>query len=55
MATKRFETSLPGAPDGEYVVIQMETSFENKASAVETITPMRDSDGEWRVAGYYIK
>ena len=55
VATKRFETSLPGAPDGEYVVIQMETSFENKASAVETITPMRDSDGEWRVAGYYIK
>ena len=48
-------TSLPGAPDGEYVVIQYDTTFEHKASAVETITPMRDADGTWRVAGYFIK
>ena len=25
--TKTYMTSLPGAPDGEYVVIQFETSF----------------------------
>ena len=48
-------TSLPGAPDGEYVVMQYDTTFEHKQSAVETITPMRDTDGIWRVAGYYIK
>ena len=48
-------TSLPGAPDGEYVVIQYDTTFEHKQSAVETISPMRDTDGTWRVAGYYIK
>ena len=47
--------SLPGAPDGEYVVMQYDTAFEHKQSAVETITPMRDTDGAWRVAGYYIK
>ncbi|HWN92533.1 MAG TPA: DUF4019 domain-containing protein, partial [Verrucomicrobiae bacterium] len=47
--------TLPGAPDGEYVVIQYETAFENKASAVETITPMLDKDGSWRISGYYIK
>ncbi|MGB5422961.1 MAG: DUF4019 domain-containing protein [Desulfobacterales bacterium] len=29
--------------------------LENKASAVETITPMLDKDGQWRVSGYYIK
>ncbi len=52
---KNFSTSLPGAPDGEYVVIQYETSFENKKSAVETVTPMLDKDGAWRVAGYFIK
>ena len=50
-----YKTSLPGAPDGEYVVIQFETSFENKKSAIETITPMMDTDGSWRVSGYYIK
>ena len=47
--------SLPGAPDGEYVVIQYATTFENKKSAIETITPMLDGDGKWRVSGYYIK
>jgi hypothetical protein len=50
-----YATMLPGAPDGQYVVIQFETSFENKASAVETVTPMMDSDGKWHVSGYYIK
>jgi hypothetical protein len=53
--TKIYKTSLPGAPDGEYVVIQFETSFENKQTAIETVTPMMDKDGNWRVSGYYIK
>jgi hypothetical protein len=51
----KFETSLPGAPDGKYVVITFETVFENKASAIETVTPMLDKDGMWRVSGYFIK
>ena len=50
-----YKTSLPGAPDGEYVVVQFATSFENKETAGETITPMIDEDGTWRVAGYYIQ
>ena len=49
-----YATSLPGAPDGEYVVLQFETRFENKAQAVETVTPMLD-EGHWRVSGYYIR
>jgi len=50
-----YRTSLPGAPDGEYVVIQFSASFANKAAAIETVTPMLDKDGQWRVSGYYIK
>jgi hypothetical protein len=53
--SKKFTTFLPGAPDGQYVVIQYEASFENKKSAIETVTPMLDKDGKWRVSGYYIK
>ena len=53
--TKAYRTSLPGAPDGEYVVIQFETSFENKKVAVETVTPLMGKDGAWRVSGYFIK
>ncbi len=47
-------SALPGVPRGEYVVIRYESDFENKPGAVETITPMRDQDGAWRVAGYFI-
>jgi len=50
-----FTKTLPGAPDGEYVVLQFDTSFENKKSAVETVTPMKAPDGTWRVSGYYIR
>jgi hypothetical protein len=53
--SRQYGTSLPGAPDGEYVVLQYDTAFENKAKAVETITPMLNKDGKWRVSGYYIK
>ena len=53
--TKKYATSLPGAPDGEYVVIQFETKFANKSAAVETITPQKDKDGQWRVGGYFIR
>jgi serine/threonine-protein kinase len=51
----QYATELPQAPEGEYVVLQFRTNFAGKMGAVETITPMRDSDGAWRAAGYYIK
>ena len=47
--------TLPGAPDGEYVVIQYASSFEHKSEATETVTPMKGADGGWYVSGYYIK
>jgi hypothetical protein len=50
-----YTTQLPGAPDGEYVVLQYDASFEHKKTAIETVTPVMDKDGKWRVSGYYIK
>ena len=50
-----YTTKLPGAPDGEYVVIQYDSSFEHKQTAVETVRPMLDKDGKWRVSGYFVK
>jgi len=55
MKSTTYKTALPGAPDGQYVVIEFETSFENKKSAKETVTPMMDKDGKWHVSGYFIK
>jgi len=49
-----YKTELPWAPDGEYVIFQYKTSFENKKNTIETVTPLLE-DGEWKVSGYYIK
>ncbi|HEU6446862.1 MAG TPA: DUF4019 domain-containing protein [Verrucomicrobiae bacterium] len=48
-------TQLPGMPDGQYVLMQFDTSFANKKSAVETLTFMLEKDGQWKAAGYYIR
>lgn len=55
LSKSQSATSLPGAPDGNYLVMQFVTSFANKKSARETVTFMREKDGNWRAAGYYIK
>jgi hypothetical protein len=55
VSSMQYAEELPGAPDGQYVVIQYKTVLEFKKSAVETVTPMIDKDGKWRVSGYYIK
>lgn len=50
----KYSTTLPGAPEGEYVVLTFEAEYEHMPAAIETVTPMLD-DGEWRVAGYYVR
>lgn len=54
LASAVLTHALPGAPDGEYVVIQFQSSFANKAEAVETVTPMLDGE-VWKVSGYFIR
>ncbi|BFM05612.1 DUF4019 domain-containing protein [Halioxenophilus aromaticivorans] len=51
--TSNEYNSLPGAPDGEYIVVDLETSFQNKKAALETVT-VRKTNDEWRVVGYFI-
>jgi len=50
-----YTTKVPNAPAGEYVIIQYETSFERVPSVIETVTPMLEKDGKWKVSGYYVK
>ena len=47
---------LPGAPTGDYVVVQYTTRFANgPAAVVETVTAMREPDGAWKAAGYFVR
>jgi hypothetical protein len=50
-----YSTTMPGAPDGEYVTVIFDTTFENKQVAVETVPMMKERDGTWRVSGYWIR
>ena len=47
--------SLPGAPDGDYVVLEYASGFAKQPAATETVTPVKESDGHWRVSGYSVK
>ncbi|HSP30849.1 MAG TPA: DUF4019 domain-containing protein [Halomonas sp.] len=48
------ETSMPGAPIGDYAVFTFQTRFENRPQITETITPHLEGDA-WRVSGYYVQ
>jgi hypothetical protein len=50
-----YQTDLPNAPKGEYVILQYKTEFAGRGPVIETITPMLDKDGKWRVSGYFVK
>ena len=47
-------STLPGAPDGEYEILEFQTNFAQKSDAVETIVLAREG-AEWKVAGYFIR
>ena len=55
LTSAQYSTTLPGMPDGQYVVIRYASSFANKKAAVETVIGELDKDGQWRVSGYFIK
>lgn len=45
---------VPGAPDGEYVVMRFGTSFAAMEHTVETVTFMKEKNGTWKAVGYFI-
>jgi len=55
MRSVTYARTLPNAPPGDYVVIEYDTRFENRPQAIETVTPMREKDGSWKVPGYFIR
>lgn len=53
MIDSSHETSLPGAPGGEYVVMRFRCLYF-KRLVIETVTVSREKDGAWKVCGYNI-
>ncbi|MDQ2780466.1 MAG: DUF4019 domain-containing protein [Pseudomonadota bacterium] len=54
-SSAKATTSLPGVPDGKYLVLTYDVRFANKARAVETVATVLQPDGNWKVAGYFVK
>ena len=53
----RFTPTLPGIPDGQYIILRFVTTFKNKQCAMETVSLKREESGDraWKVAGYFIQ
>jgi hypothetical protein len=47
-------SSLPGAPPGDYDLIQFDTAFTGKTGAIETIVLAHEPSG-WKVDGWAIR
>jgi hypothetical protein len=50
----KLSNTMPGLPDGKYAVVQFNSSFANKAVAVETVA-LETEDDRWAAIGYFIK
>jgi hypothetical protein len=48
-------TNPPGAAPGEYVILQYSATFEQRATATETVTAVHETDGTWRIVGYFVQ
>ena len=55
LTDSNYATQLEGAPAGEYVTLQYQTSFEKMSTAAEIVHFMLAPDGTWRAVGYVIK
>lgn len=52
LVSNEHKTQMPNAPVGDYVVIQYRSAFTNER-VIETVVLTQESDGQWRVSGYF--
>jgi hypothetical protein len=55
LAVEQRMNALPGIPDAEYIVRQYHSVYGGSRAVVETLTLQRETDGVWRVVGYFIR
>jgi Protein of unknown function (DUF4019) len=55
LKSAEYSKELPGAPEGEYVVMQFDSAFEHKPDATEKVILILGQDLNWRVCSYAVK
>jgi uncharacterized protein DUF4019 len=63
LESRKFEaedtvTTVPGGPDGQYVILSYHSAFTGKKKTVavtEVVTVMQDEDKQWRAFRYFVR
>lgn len=50
-----YTTSMLNTPEGEYVVIEYNTTYKEQSNVTETVTLVRINEESWRVLGYFVR
>ena len=53
LGSAEYQESLPGVPDGQYVLFVFDSSFEGAGVEAEIVVVAMGEDSVWRVIGYY--
>lgn len=48
-------STLPGMPDGEYVVIEYQSAYSGLPRAIERMVLEKDEAGDWKVVGSFVR
>lgn len=52
---REYRTVLPGAPEGEYVIVTYGSHYTQLAQAVETVVMAKTDADTWQAAGYLVR
>lgn len=54
LRSKTFYTALPGAPEGNYWVLDYVSTFGDGKKLYERVTPMKVGEKDWKISGYFL-
>ena len=55
LKAKIYKNASTGEPQGQYIIVQYETSFQNKNLVIEEVVAMLEKNGRWKVSGYHLR
>lgn len=47
-------TSIPGRPEGSYVIVQFRANFASRSDVMEKLTMARSASGDWQACEYAV-
>lgn len=53
LSSAEYQETLPGVPDGQYVLFIFDSAFEEAKMQAEIVVVAIGEDSVWRVIGYY--